>query len=277
MLHTVLRRRAGGETVEQIQPDLIIPTGKRKGHTRSLSSIYHALADHEKRTTYPEAITAAIEAGAGADELLPGLPMGDGRYNVDVPRLPILVRRTRDPGLREFRVTDLLLARLTRHSRPPCQPFSLMSIAGPVTYCIRHGVERHLDVANGAAPHLAPFHGCPAIVQHAVGDDQQRFLPPEPGLLREEAEPRRAIGTSDQVGRGLSHIGLTLTNLGTSVEERDLRPQTHDPIVPPPESDRDAAGRDHARTATARPWRGPATTAGTTTGTSFQLCDKRCR
>lgn len=30
-LHTVLRRRAGGESVEQIQPDLIIPTGKRKG------------------------------------------------------------------------------------------------------------------------------------------------------------------------------------------------------------------------------------------------------
>ncbi|MER5708459.1 hypothetical protein [Streptomyces sp. NPDC002122] len=25
-------RRAGGESVEQIQPDLIIPTGKRKGH-----------------------------------------------------------------------------------------------------------------------------------------------------------------------------------------------------------------------------------------------------
>jgi hypothetical protein len=26
MLHTVLRRRAGGESVEQIQPDLLIPT-----------------------------------------------------------------------------------------------------------------------------------------------------------------------------------------------------------------------------------------------------------
>ncbi|MFI0779417.1 recombinase family protein [Streptomyces sp. NPDC021212] len=31
MLHTVLRRRANGESVEKIQPDLIIPTGKRKG------------------------------------------------------------------------------------------------------------------------------------------------------------------------------------------------------------------------------------------------------
>jgi DNA invertase Pin-like site-specific DNA recombinase len=31
MLHTVLRRRAAGESVEQIQPDLIIGTGKRKG------------------------------------------------------------------------------------------------------------------------------------------------------------------------------------------------------------------------------------------------------
>ena len=27
MLHSVLRRRAGGETAEQIKPDLIIPTG----------------------------------------------------------------------------------------------------------------------------------------------------------------------------------------------------------------------------------------------------------
>lgn len=49
MLHTVLRRRAGGESVEEIQPDLIIPTGRRKGHKPSLSSIYRALAEHEKR------------------------------------------------------------------------------------------------------------------------------------------------------------------------------------------------------------------------------------
>ncbi|SCK63531.1 MULTISPECIES: recombinase family protein [unclassified Streptomyces] len=35
MLHTVLRRRADGESVEQIQPDLIIPTGKRKGQSPS--------------------------------------------------------------------------------------------------------------------------------------------------------------------------------------------------------------------------------------------------
>ncbi|WP_308376142.1 recombinase family protein [Streptomyces sp. ISL-99] len=59
MLHTVLRRRVGGETVEQIQPDPIIPTGRRKGQNPSLSSIYRAPAEHEKRTTYPEAVTAA--------------------------------------------------------------------------------------------------------------------------------------------------------------------------------------------------------------------------
>ncbi|WP_458248251.1 hypothetical protein [Streptomyces sp. MAI_2237] len=32
MLHTVLRHRAGGGSVEQVQPDLIHPIGKRKGH-----------------------------------------------------------------------------------------------------------------------------------------------------------------------------------------------------------------------------------------------------
>ncbi|MFD8992310.1 hypothetical protein ACFVZ4_30215 [Streptomyces goshikiensis] len=59
MLHTVLRRRADGESVEQIQPDLIIPTGKRKGRSPSLASIYRALAEHEKTRAYPEAVEAA--------------------------------------------------------------------------------------------------------------------------------------------------------------------------------------------------------------------------
>ena len=59
MLHTVLRRRTGGKTVEQIQPDLLIPTGRRKGQNPSLSSIYRALAEHEKAQAYPEALEAA--------------------------------------------------------------------------------------------------------------------------------------------------------------------------------------------------------------------------
>ena len=59
MLHTVLRRRAGGESVEDIQPDLIIPTGKRKGHNPSVASIYRALAEHAKKETYPEAVEQA--------------------------------------------------------------------------------------------------------------------------------------------------------------------------------------------------------------------------
>lgn len=59
MLHTVLRRRANGETVEDIQPDLLIPTGRRKGQSPSLSSIYRALAEHEKTQTYPEAVETA--------------------------------------------------------------------------------------------------------------------------------------------------------------------------------------------------------------------------
>lgn len=53
MLHTVLRRRAAGESIEQIQPDLIIPTGKRKGHSPSVASIYRALAEDEKIAGVP--------------------------------------------------------------------------------------------------------------------------------------------------------------------------------------------------------------------------------
>nr|WP_246565148.1 recombinase family protein [Streptomyces roseirectus] len=48
MLHTVLRRRANGESVEQIQPDLIIPTGKRKDQNPPCAGIYRALAELAK-------------------------------------------------------------------------------------------------------------------------------------------------------------------------------------------------------------------------------------
>ncbi|MDK0524571.1 hypothetical protein [Streptomyces sp. ML-6] len=43
MLHTVLRRRANGESVEQIQPAPIIPTGKRKGRNPSVAGVCRAL------------------------------------------------------------------------------------------------------------------------------------------------------------------------------------------------------------------------------------------
>ncbi|MEU0947176.1 hypothetical protein ABZ379_31240 [Streptomyces canus] len=48
-----------GESVERIQPDLIIPTGKRKGQNPSVASIYRALAEHAKREAYPEAVEQA--------------------------------------------------------------------------------------------------------------------------------------------------------------------------------------------------------------------------
>lgn len=59
MLHTVLHRRANGESVKDIRPDLIIPTGKRKGQHPSLASIYRALAEHIKRQAYPKAAEQA--------------------------------------------------------------------------------------------------------------------------------------------------------------------------------------------------------------------------
>ncbi|WP_314250737.1 recombinase family protein [Streptomyces kutzneri] len=59
MLHTVLRRRALGKSVERIQPDLIIPTSKRKGQNPSVASIYRALAEHTKNDAYPEAVAQA--------------------------------------------------------------------------------------------------------------------------------------------------------------------------------------------------------------------------
>ncbi|CAL9664246.1 hypothetical protein [Streptomyces sp. Tu 3180] len=109
MLHTVLRRRAGGESVEQIQPDLIIPTGKRKGQNPSVASIYRALAEHAKREAYPEAVEAAhadfaalkardVPAPRTADQLEPtrylavlqceeGGPAVTGEWTDDAPAL----------------------------------------------------------------------------------------------------------------------------------------------------------------------------------------------
>ncbi|MEU1790274.1 hypothetical protein ABZ553_31255 [Streptomyces sparsogenes] len=55
----MLRRRAGGESVEQIQPDLITPTGKRKGQSPSVASIYRALAEHAEWEAYPEGVEQA--------------------------------------------------------------------------------------------------------------------------------------------------------------------------------------------------------------------------
>ena len=48
MLHTVLRRRANGESVDDIRPDLIIPNGKRKDRNPSLASIYRARSPSTK-------------------------------------------------------------------------------------------------------------------------------------------------------------------------------------------------------------------------------------
>jgi hypothetical protein len=53
---TALADHLTAHGVEQIQPDLIIPTGKRKGQNPSVASIYRALAEHAKREAYPEAV-----------------------------------------------------------------------------------------------------------------------------------------------------------------------------------------------------------------------------
>lgn len=59
MLHTLVRRRAGGEPVEKIRKDLIIPTGKRKGRNPSLASVYRALAAYDKTQRHPGAVNQA--------------------------------------------------------------------------------------------------------------------------------------------------------------------------------------------------------------------------
>lgn len=59
MLHTLLRRRAGGQPIENIRKDLIIPTCKRRGQNPSPASAPIAVAEHDSAQRRPEAITQA--------------------------------------------------------------------------------------------------------------------------------------------------------------------------------------------------------------------------
>ncbi|WP_199896410.1 hypothetical protein [Streptomyces niger] len=63
---------------------------------------------HDQLVRFVRALALEAGAAADADKPLPGLPMGDGRHNVDVPRLPVLISYIVHPALRELRVTDLL-------------------------------------------------------------------------------------------------------------------------------------------------------------------------
>ncbi|MGQ4516375.1 hypothetical protein [Streptomyces sp. DW26H14] len=52
----------------------------------------------------------AVEAGKAADDgrPMPGDLLSDGRYGVLVPGVPVLISYSRYPGMREFRVTDVV-------------------------------------------------------------------------------------------------------------------------------------------------------------------------
>src|SRR5664279_5661439 len=88
MLHTVLRRRANGESVEQIRPDLIIPTGKRKGqHPPSPASIYRALAEHDKAQAYPRPSTKPTPTSPPSRRVPDGPIIAGQPYPPDFRRL----------------------------------------------------------------------------------------------------------------------------------------------------------------------------------------------
>ncbi len=61
---------------------------------------------HDQVVLFLQAL--AVEAGADAGKPLPGLPMGDSRFNIDVPQTTVLISYSRYPGIREFRITDLI-------------------------------------------------------------------------------------------------------------------------------------------------------------------------
>jgi hypothetical protein len=100
MLHTVLRRKALGKSLEQIQPSLIISTGKRKGQNPFVASIYRALAEHEKTQAYPEAVETAHAdfAWARPCHRYPSSCAGDAMLNRSVEGMITAFRRARTAG-----------------------------------------------------------------------------------------------------------------------------------------------------------------------------------
>lgn len=58
MLRTVLRRRARGESAEDIRPDLITPTGKCRTVTRAWQHLPRASRTRQQQR-YPEAVAHA--------------------------------------------------------------------------------------------------------------------------------------------------------------------------------------------------------------------------
>ncbi|MEU1192761.1 hypothetical protein [Streptomyces sp. NPDC005859] len=133
MLHTVLRRRTGGETVEQIEPDLLIPTGRRKVQNPSLSSIYRALAEHEKAQAYPDALEAAhadsaAKSGKGSKATV-SFPQGQSRCRTSSPLLRTTTGTT--PGMCSsgtagipLNPTSVSTSARTRRTRPWSRSYS---------------------------------------------------------------------------------------------------------------------------------------------------------
>ncbi|MER7952795.1 recombinase family protein [Streptomyces sp. NPDC096079] len=135
MLHTVLRRRAGGESVKQIQPGLIIPTGKCKGHNPSVASLYRTLAEHAKREAYPEAVEQAradFTALQGDDIPRPVQTPRHSAHDHDRSQRQLLYRCSPSPGC----------ARLARRAVR----------GGPRTRCWRRGTDSAASDASTVRP-----------------------------------------------------------------------------------------------------------------------------
>lgn len=67
MLHTVLRRRASSESVDDSQPDLIIPTGKREGRNPSAAATPAAQRPRLHRDAAPRTRPKAMRGDTEAE------------------------------------------------------------------------------------------------------------------------------------------------------------------------------------------------------------------
>jgi hypothetical protein len=65
------RRSHRSLPIERIRKDLIIPSGRRKGHNPFFAGVYRALAEHEKAQRYPDAVEQAHAQYGGLQQRAP--------------------------------------------------------------------------------------------------------------------------------------------------------------------------------------------------------------
>lgn len=205
MLHTLLRRRADGESIEQIQPDLISPLAKRKGQNPSVASVCRVLAEHARLEAYPETVEQAHAASPPSSRAgfpAPATPETATAWITD-DAVPKAGGTTGRQGHRQR----------ARVRRPPALP-------GPARDVLHHLPQHQRVTLSGEQPHRQ------REVHHQRRRQRPRLLLPRPRLLDHQVHQLGREGTREQPQPHPIRVAPT-SNMITRHETETLPDQDH--------------------------------------------------